>query len=357
MQVRKWLSVKYLYPMSGVSRTTLVGGARAEKARRDPHALLSILDELIRAEPNLARGWFHRLIPTRFDGGVLRIQAENAAQVDYLRRECGAPLVAAAQTATGRLVSVEFEVAPSRVEAEPPPRQDKTGRTFGDFVVGPGSRFAHASMMAAVEEPGVTYNALFLHGPVGVGKSLLLEAAATALRGKSQELVLHYSAESWTAELVKQFEDGASDVFRRRTRGAAALLVDDVHRLADRPRSLEELFQALNALLGDQRQVIFTADRPPTELTGFPERLIGRFSAGLVAGIDPPDVETRTAILKTIAKSATIEISEAVVEKLAAEGSGSMHDLSAILVRLDAMSRMEAMPISEEMLRRARTNG
>lgn len=338
--------------MSGGSKIAAAGSAQVGMAWRHPHALSLILDELSRSAPDLARGWFSRLVQAKFEGGVLGVLAANPAQVEYLRRECGSHFVAAAQAVTGRLVSIEFEVAPDTTPAKRIPAFTKSGFTLAKFVVGPGNRFAHASMVAAIEEPGAVYNPLFIHGPKGTGKSHLVEGAAATLRESLGGAVFHFTADSWTAELVKQFEDDTWDEFRRRVRSAGALILDDVQLLGDRPRSLDELFHTINVLLDDQRRIILAADRPPTALTGFPERLIGRFSAGLVAGIDPPDTETRAAILRAKARSLAIEIPNDVIRFLTIDPNRPLHNLLALLTRLDSMSRMEAMPISMEMAKR-----
>lgn len=342
--------------MLGGSKVAAMGTARGEVAWKSSRALLLVLKELSRAAPGLGRGWFQRLVQLEFEGGVLRVGVENEAQVEYLRRECGAALVAAAQAVTGRLVSIEFEVLAGACAAAKSPAFTRSKATLAGFVVGGGNRFAHASVLAALEEPGAVYNPLFVYGSAGTGKSHLLDGAAAVLREKLGAPVLHYTADSWTAELVKQYEEDTWEAFRRRVRSAGALILDDVQVLAERPRSLDELFHTINAFLGDQRQIVFAADRPPTELVGFPDRLIGRFGAGLVAGMDPPDAETRTAIVLARARAEAIEISDSVVKALVAEGPELMQELLALLVRLDAMSRMEAMPISAEMVRRAMVN-
>lgn len=320
-----------------------------------PHAeslLGAILDLLTQHEPGLARGWFSRLQQADFDGGVLRVRTENESQAAHLRTECLAGLVAAAQDLTGRFVSFEFSVAPAAMVIEAfgsAPREP----SFAGFVEGPSNRFARAAVIAATESPGEIYNPLFLHGPIGTGKTHLLRAAAAGLRERLDATVFRLSAESWTAELVTHLESDTLENWRQRIRGGGALIIDDVHELADRPRSLDELFHAMNVLIDAGRQLIFASVRAPTELAGFPDRLVGRFSAGLVASLDVADKETRFAILQEKARTLAIEIPDEVVRFLATDSHRPLHNLLAMLTRLDAMSRMEAMPISMEMARRA----
>lgn len=338
--------------MAGTNSRNGEPARRKESQMGSASLLPSILERVVGAEAHLARGWFSRLRQLDFDGGVLRVQVENEAQTTHLQHECLARLVAAAQNITGRFVAFEFQVAPSP-PATVPRRSAANEPTLAGFVAGPSNRFARAAVVAVTESPGDTYNPLFLHGPTATGKSHLLRAAAAALRNRLDGKVYAYTAESWTAELVEHFERDTLDTLRSRLRSGGAMIIDDVQELADRPNSLDDLFHAMNALLDDQRQLIFAADRAPNELVGFPDRLIGRFSAGLVASIDLPDEETRIAILKEKARSLAIEVPDSVIQWITADASRSLNDQLGALTRIDAQSRIEAMPVTVELARRA----
>lgn len=300
--------------------------------------------------PDLVRGWFKQLEPISLFGGVLRIRAENPMQARYLEDHGRLTFSEAAQATLGQLVTAAFE-------AEAIPQLTRTGNmdaafdadgqlrlsddyTFDHFVVGPGNRLAHAAAIAVAEAPGVTYNPLFIHGDVGLGKTHLLQAIchATTKLGTCANL-LYISCETFINHFIQAVEHGALNQFRFRYRHVDLLVIDDIQFLGERERSQEEFFHTFNTLYQDQKQIVLSADSPPPDIPSLENRLVSRFNSGLVASIDMPCLETRMAIIRKKAKLRCIEVPEDVVQFVATRIESNIRDLEGALVKLDALSQ------------------
>jgi len=172
--------------------------------------------------------------------------------------------------------------------------------TFGEFVVGTGNQFAHAACIAAADQPGDTYNPLFIYGGVGLGKTHLASAIGHRLQrdGEGLRRVIFMSAESFTNELIGSLKANRMREFQEKFRGADALLLDDVEFLAGSERTQEELFHTFDSLHSAHRQIVLTSDKIPRDIPGLEDRLRNRFECGLTADIAAPDLETRVAILE-----------------------------------------------------------
>ena len=209
--------------------------------------------------PPLVRGWFCELQPSEIDSGVLSIRAANHAQLRYLDQHCRLPFAEAAQAATGRLVSVSFDtngqeeegypnasVLPFELEDQLVLNRDFT---FANFVTGPSNRLAHAAALAVTEDPGRSYNPFFVYGPVGLGKTHLLQAISNAIREKNtRSRCLYISCEAFINHFIEAVERGALHRFRYRYRHVDMLIIDDIQFLAERERSQEEFFHTFNTL-------------------------------------------------------------------------------------------------------------
>ncbi|MHC4697648.1 MAG: DnaA ATPase domain-containing protein, partial [Planctomycetota bacterium] len=218
-----------------------------------------IIGQVRLIHPQLARGWFADLELAKVDGGVVEIRACNAAQSRYLQHHCHEAFAEAAQAATGRLVSVLFQSADGpendadsvKIPFQSPDEQVRLDpdSTFDHFVTGPCNRLAHAAAVAIAEEPGRAYNPFFAHGPVGLGKTHLLQAICHAIREHKPQVRFSYiSCETFINHFMEAVESGALHQFRYRYRHVDGLVIDDVQFLAERERSQEEFFHTFNTL-------------------------------------------------------------------------------------------------------------
>lgn len=309
--------------------------------------------------PELARGWFTRLAPGALDGGVVVVFAANDAQAEYLERHCQAAFSTAAQAATGRLVSVSFQINEcAQAGAAKPDSQDQlqlnSDYTFENFVTGPCNRLAHAAAVAVAEEPGRAYNPFFVYGPSGLGKTHLLQAICHAARERHVGATCHYiSCETFINDFIEAVETGAIHQFRHQYRHASLLVIDDIQFLAERERSQEEFFHTFNTLYQSQRQIILSADCSPSEIPSLEERLVSRFNSGLVALLDRPCLETRMAIVSKKAKLRCIEVPEEVIRLVAGRIESNIRELEGALLKLDALSQAKGSPIDLELAREA----
>jgi chromosomal replication initiator protein len=309
--------------------------------------------------PAVVRGWFCDLSVLGLLGGVITIGAVNEAQRQYLERHCREAFAEGAQAATGRLISVAFEVSAQEPGAEPalvpslhgcPATALTPDYTLDQFVAGPCNRLAHAAAVAVAEAPGRVYNPLFIHGPSGVGKTHLLQAICHALRGNDPNARFAYlSGEAFVNQFVEALEQSAVHSFRDRYRGTDVLVVDDVQFLSERERSQDEFFHTFNALHQAQRQVVLSADRPPGDIPHLEERLTTRFGSGLVAMIDRPCVETRMAILRKKAALRCIELTDEVTGFIASRVTTNTRGLEGALLKLDALSQLRSCPITPHL--------
>lgn len=218
--------------------------------------------------------------------------------------------------------------------------------TFETHVEGKSNQLARAAAKQVGENPGAAYNPLFIYGGVGLGKTHLMQAAGNLmLKHRPEANVAYVHSERFVADMVKALQHNAINEFKKLYRGLDALLIDDIQFFVGKERSQEEFFHTFNALLEGQRQVIITADRFPKELEGVEERLVSRFGSGLTVSIDPPELETRVAILIKKAKLEGIELSEDVAFFIAKRVRSNVRELEGALRRILASAYFTSRPI------------
>jgi len=233
---------------------------------------------------------------------------------------------------------------------EPVQSNLNTSFTFKSFVEGKSNQLARAAAMQVAENPGEAYNPLFLYGGVGLGKTHLMQAIGNYIlenkNGKRPAKVLYLHSERFVADMVKALQSNAINEFKRRYRSVDALLIDDIQFFAGKERSQEEFFHTFNALLEGQRQIILTSDRYPKELSGIEERLKSRFGAGLTVAVEPPELETRVAILMNKAQQSNIELPPEVAFFIAKRIRANVRELEGALKRVIANAHFTGSAIS-----------
>lgn len=247
----------------------------------------------------------------------------------------------------GRVKSLE-------IESPEPPLNPKY--TFETFVVGSCNQFAHAASLAVVDMPSKTYNPLYVYGGVGLGKTHLMHAIGHAIKARNNALKLTYiSSEKFMNELINAIRYDKTITFREKYRNIDILLMDDIQFLAGKERTQEEFFHTFNALYDAQKQIVISSDCPPREIPTLEERLHSRFEWGLIADIQPPDLETKIAILKRKAEIEKIDLPDNVALFIASKIKSNIRELEGSLVRLVAYASLKGFPLgidlAQEVLR------
>jgi chromosomal replication initiator protein len=229
--------------------------------------------------------------------------------------------------------------------------------TFDSFVVGSCNQFAHAASLAVAEAPGKTYNPLYLYGGVGLGKTHLMHACGQAINARNPHLKLSYlSSERFMNELINAIRYDKTQGFREKYRSVDVLLIDDIQFMAGKERTQEEFFHTFNALYEQQKQIVISSDCPPREIPTLEERLHSRFEWGLIADLEPPDLETKVAILKRKAEAMGFAIPDDVALFIACRVKNNVRELEGSLIRLVAISSLRGIPISKELAKDAIRN-
>jgi chromosomal replication initiator protein len=229
--------------------------------------------------------------------------------------------------------------------------------SFQSFVVGSCNQFAHAASLAVAEAPGKTYNPLYIYGGVGLGKTHLMHAVGHAIKERNRYLRLSYiSAERFMNELINAIRYDKTQTFREKYRSIDVLLMDDIQFMAGKERTQEEFFHTFNALYDGQKQIVITSDCPPREIPTLEERLHSRFEWGLIADIEPPDLETKVAILKRKADLDGVTLPDDVAFFIASKVKSNIRELEGSLVRLIAISSLRGLPISKMLAQDAIRN-
>ncbi len=223
--------------------------------------------------------------------------------------------------------------------------------TFETFVRGKNSDLAFAAAQAVANAPARAYNPLFIYGKVGLGKTHLLQAIGNhVLKAHTNLTVAYTTSERFTIELIQAIGANTTDQFRSRYRTVDVLLIDDVHFLRNKEGTQEELFHTFNELYGNSKQIVLSSDRPPEELQGLQDRLISRFRWGLVVDIQPPDLETRMAILREKARRRGVTVPDTILELIASRITSNVRDLEGALIRVIAYLELGQGPLTPAVL-------
>lgn len=298
----------------------------------EEHYQDAVLDALKRVEPALK--------------SIKYVQGAEAAAPTPASRSAHKP-VSAPATAASRQIAAK-------------PRQSYPGfnprYTFDRFVIGGGNRFAHAAAKAVVQSPGRAYNPLFLYGGTGLGKTHLMQAIGQwLLAADPSARVVFISSEAFTNQLIQSIAEKDTQRFRAKYRRVDTLLIDDIHFISGKEATQEEFFHTFNALFDAHKQIVISSDRSPKEIAGVEQRLVSRFEWGLVTDIQPPDLETRIAILQNKAKIDHINVPSEVLRYIATYITTNIRELEGALITVFAYSKLTeqkiTLPMVENVLR------
>jgi len=225
--------------------------------------------------------------------------------------------------------------------------------TFENFVVGSCNLFAHSAARAVAERPAEYYNPFFLHGGVGLGKTHLMQAIGhyAVKRHTGSLRALYLSTEQFTNQLILAIQNRATEEFRQKFRTIDFLLIDDIHFIAGKDATQEEFFHTFNALHDKKKQIVISSDRPPKQIPTLENRLVSRFEWGLVAALEPPDFDTRVAILRKKAEGCSAHLSQETFALIAQQASSNVRELEGVLTRLLATASIRGVSPSPELTR------
>jgi len=302
--------------------------------------------------------WFSPTIGLEFTDNTIFVEVPNPFFIDWLAEHYITLLNETAALVLKKNVKISFkaykgaEIAEETVLRDvvsfPSPRTNlQKIYTFENYVVGKCNQFAQAACLAVAKAPAKTYNPLFIYGGVGLGKTHLMHAVGNySLSLYKNSHIFYIPAEKFMNEMVYAIKNRETLEFKNKYRSLDMLLIDDIHFLGDKESLQEEIFHTFNALYGAQKQIIVTSDRPPREIPSLEERLISRFQWGLVVDIQPPDLETRIAILKKKSEMDGISVPEDVIFYIASNIRTNIRELEGSLVRLLALSSLTKTEIN-----------
>lgn len=361
---------------------TIAGGMIMASDKQDGHtSMLEIgSNPWEQAQPHLRealdeysyKNWFSQTGFDSFQNGVLTIRVPSQFFANWLEEHYQDAVSEAVQKVLPEFKAIRYlscpdaasaqETTPAAVAPQTPParqrivkpRQNFNGfnprYTFDRFVVGAGNRFAHAAARAVEQSPGRAYNPLFLYGGTGLGKTHLMQAVGQGLLAVDPSLrVVFISSEEFTNQLIQSIADKDTQRFRAKYRRVDMLLIDDIHFISGKEATQEEFFHTFNALFDGHKQIVLSSDRSPKEIKGIEERLVSRFEWGLVTDIQPPDLETRVAILQNKAKQDNITAPTEVLRYIATYITSNIRELEGALITLMAFSRLTEQKISLAM--------
>lgn len=323
--------------------------------------------------------WFAQIIPTSLSDDKLVLAVPNEFVAEWIRERYLSLFDSCIVKIAGKKINIELvvssqskeaDIAPLVESSKPPARKGwfravfpkptdgnhfldtrvNPKYTFENFVVGPGNRFAHAAAMAITESPAKAYNPFFIYGGVGLGKTHLMHAMGNSLAEKSSKAkILYISSEEFTNQLITAIQKRTMPQFRQKYRNVDVLLIDDIHFIAGKESTQEEFFHTFNSLYDAHKQIVLSSDRSPKEISSLEDRLVSRFEWGLITDIQPPDFETRIAILRKKSEKETVYLPDDLFFFLAEKIKTNIRELEGALIRVVAYAKLMNKEVSVEL--------
>ena len=307
--------------------------------------------------------WINRLEAKEAGSDVLVLGAPDEFSKDWINKHYRGLIEDVLKKSNHKTIHIEFSVLHAAVKtdtllASKTASPEKSALlvnlnpryTFDNFVVGPSNRFSHASAIAVIESPAKAYNTLFIYCGVGLGKNHLMQAIchATLKREGKNFKICYITSEKFTNELIDAIQHRATNRFRQKYRTIDILVIDDIHFIAGKEATQEEFFHTFNTLYDAHKQIIISSDRTPKDISNLEDRLVSRFGWGLVTDVQPPDFETRVAILKKKIEHESTTIPDEVIFFIAQTLKTNIRELEGALIRVLAYSLLESKPITIE---------
>ena len=309
--------------------------------------------------PTAISTWFSDCTPVELDDAKLVIATTSDFKRDIIQKRFSETI----KNVLSEIFSCDFDLIVLTTNEIPDWREDKkaenslpemAGYTFDRFIVGNSNKFAHAAAVAVADKPGTTYNPLFIYGNSGLGKThLLLAIGAHIHENEPAKQIAYIKGDEFTNELVKSIKDGSAEEFRTKYRNVDLFLVDDIQFIAGKPQTQNEFFHTFNSIYEAGHQIVITSDRPPMEMSTLDDRLRTRFEWGLMADIQPPDLETRMAITRNKAGQLGLILSDDAVEYIASNITANIRQLEGVIKRLTAYKEILDDVIDIDSVKRA----
>ncbi|MCD5094689.1 chromosomal replication initiator protein DnaA [Enterococcus faecium] len=308
--------------------------------------------------------WIETANPRTLDQNQLVVEVPSKIHKDYWEKNLATKIVEVGYMLSGNEIIPRFitgeeaeqeevieEKNPKVVAPSPLKKAMLNPKyTFDTFVIGKGNQMAHAAALVVAEDPGSIYNPLFFYGGVGLGKTHLMHAIGhQMLQSQPNAKVKYVSSETFANDFINSIQNKTAEEFRQEYRNVDLLLVDDIQFFAEKEATQEEFFHTFNALYNEGKQIVLTSDRLPNEIPKLQERLVSRFAWGLSVDITPPDLETRTAILRKKAAAERLEIPDDTLSYIAGQIDSNIRELEGALVRVQAFAAMNSEDISTSL--------
>ena len=312
--------------------------------------------------------WIESAHPISFEGNELLIEVPSALHKKYWEDNLAGKIVETGYLLYGSEVIPNFLPADEKRQQKTQEAQQKAEKkeqnkqktllnpkyTFDTFVIGKGNQMAHAAALVVAEDPGSIYNPLFFYGGVGLGKTHLMHAIGHQMLLKRPNAKIKYvSSENFTNDFIYSIQKNRMEEFRNEYRTVDLLLVDDIQFLVNKEGTQEEFFNTFEELYRNNKQIVLTSDRLPNEIPTLPERLVSRFAWGLSVDITPPDLETRTAILRTKAEAENLEIPDDTLSYIAGQIDSNIRELEGALTRVADYAKISNQPMTPEVVSEA----